>query len=152
MGRIVYDFREGLDQEKIVYKNTSWNLKHGFYYILYMLATWGWAAGWFALFQYAYINNEPIAFWVYIGCWLLFMVIMCSIIFTNLFRHYAAKERKRVFREEEAHKLHEKEQKEREDREKRKVEDDGEHVEHNEAPGKDYVLSTHNNENAKLNQ
>jgi type VI protein secretion system component VasK len=112
MGKVEYDFREGLDQEKIVYKKESFDCKSCFYYFLCLMVCWIYTAGWFALFHYAYINHEPIAFWVYIGCWLAFALSLLTIIIVNLSKHYHRKnlkkaelaremERRRIFEEEE---------------------------------------------------
>jgi hypothetical protein len=106
MGKVEYDFREGLEKEKIVYKNNRWNYDEFFLYLLVVLVAWSWAAGWFALFFYAYIYNEPIAFWVFIACWLAFVAALITVSVVNLCRHYAEKKRKeadkkRLQREEE---------------------------------------------------
>jgi hypothetical protein len=94
MGKIIYDFREGLDQEKIIYKKTGWDCLSFVYYLGYMLFTWAFAAGWFALFQYSYINHEPVAFWVYIACWLVFMIVLILILGRNLYKDYKLKSKK----------------------------------------------------------
>jgi type VI protein secretion system component VasK len=99
MGKVIYDFREGLDQEKIVYKKTGWDCLSLIYYLGYMLFTWAFAAAWFALFQYSYINHEPIAFWVYIACWLVFMIVLIYILGRNLYKDHklnSEKEKKLV--------------------------------------------------------
>ena len=140
MGKIVYDFREGLDKEKIVYKNETWNVKYRFYYILYMLATWIFTAAWFGLFQYSYINHEATAFWVYIGCWLAFMVVLLGIISYNLCVYYSNKNRKLIMRKNEEIKLLEKAIKDREEFKKK----DHERLQN------EYV-TTRNNENERLN-
>ena len=140
MGKIIYDFREGLDQEKIVYKNESMNIKYGFYYIGYLLLTWIWACGWFALFQYSYINHEAIAFWVYIGCWLAFTLSLIGVITYNLMVYYNKKNMKRIMRRDEEIKQAEKIRKEREENKKKD----------NERLQNEYV-STKNNENERLN-
>jgi hypothetical protein len=142
MGKIVYDFREGLDQEKIVYKNTSMDCKAIFGYAGYLILTWIWAIGWFALFQYAYINHEPVAFWVYCGIWLAFVAALLSVITYNLVVYYNKKDMKIKKRLEEEAKKAEKDKHEREEMKKRALE----------KQANDYVTTTRNNENDKLNQ
>ena len=84
MGKIEYDFRLGSNQDRIVYRNDKWNWRSLIYYILYMLFAWLYAVGWFAIFEYSYINHQRIAFWTYIGCWLIFMAIFISFAIKNL--------------------------------------------------------------------
>src|SRR5690349_13581011 len=112
MGRVEYDFREGLDAEKIVYKNTSWDWRAAMYYLGYLLLTWAWAAGWFALFHYAYIYNEQTAFWTYIGIWLAFIGVLLFIIIRNLVVHSNNKKHKQEKIKAEEFKKSEKERKE----------------------------------------
>lgn len=140
MGKIVYDFREGLDQEKIVYKNTGWDCGAIFGYIGYLILTWIWACGFFALFQYAYINHEPVAFWVYVGIWLFFVTILLTVIIYNLCAYYNNKAQKKRMREEEELKKADKDRHEREEMKKR---------EENKMINE--VVTTRHNENDKLN-
>ena len=64
MTKIEYDFREGLDRDHIIYKKSGYDWDFCIKYILYLLATFLFTAGWYALFHYAYINHETTAFWV----------------------------------------------------------------------------------------
>lgn len=98
MGKTIYDFREGLEQDKIVYKNDRCDCKSCVYYTGYLLFTWGLAVGWFAIFQVAYIFHEPIAFWVYIGFWLAFIVSFLIVATVNLCRHYSARAKRRIIK------------------------------------------------------
>ncbi len=88
MGKTIYDFREGLEKDKIIYKKTSFSCKYAIYYILYLLLTWAWMAGWYALFHIAYTYNEITAFWTYIGFWLFFNIILIGFIIRNLAVYY----------------------------------------------------------------
>lgn len=91
MVKVTYDFREGLDSEKIVYRNTSMDCKSVIYYILYLIFAWSWVVAFFALFHYAYIYHEPTAFWAYIGVWIAFCIFLGAIIVFNLIHHYKTK-------------------------------------------------------------
>lgn len=84
MGKVVYDFREPIESEKRVYKKEGVNWKEAFYYLGFLLLTWGYTVGFFALFQYAYIIHEPVAFWVYCGIWLAFTIALLIIIIINI--------------------------------------------------------------------
>jgi hypothetical protein len=90
-----YDFREGLEKEKIIYVNKFWDWRSFLSYIGYMLFTWGFVVGWFILFQYAFINHPLISVWVYGFCWLTFIIITVTILISNLVKHRNAKMRKK---------------------------------------------------------
>lgn len=141
MGKILYDFREGLDQEKIVYRNTDCDCKSVVYYLLYLMFAWSWVVVWFALFHYAYIYHEPIAFWVYIGVWLTFIIGLSSIIIYNLVNHSIKKKARKKLEAMTALEKRDMEKKDKEAKEKKQKERD------NEA----YRLTTVHNENALLN-
>ena len=102
MVKVVYDFREGLDREKIIYKDTSCDCRSCMYYILYLLFTWIYCGGFFALFHYSYINYEPTAFWVYTAIWFAFIVFLLTIIIYNLI-HQRAKKKTRKAEEKLIH-------------------------------------------------
>ncbi len=123
MGRVTFDFREGMDQEKIIYKNTGVDCRSYFYYFGYMLLSWIYAAGWFALFQYAYINHEPIAFWVYIACWLAFTIFLITYLGCNLCYHTRLKAEKKA----KKHKIEKAEADKREAEKKDRMEKRHEH-------------------------
>jgi hypothetical protein len=91
MAKIEYDFRQGLDRDHIIYKKTSYDWKFLVQYIFYLILTYAFIAGWFALFHFAYINNEKISFWVYIGFWLVWVSSIISIAVNNLRIHYKNK-------------------------------------------------------------
>ena len=86
----VYDFREGLDSSRIVYKDTSrCNCSDFLKYIGYLLATWIYAAAWFALFFYAWWADRHATFITFIVVWGVFMAIMIFGFFLpNLLRYY----------------------------------------------------------------
>ncbi len=91
MTKIEYDFREGLDRDHIIYKKSGYDWDFSWKYILYLIATYVYTAAWFALFHYAYITNEPTAFWTYIAFWLLWVILIVSIAVSNLIIHYRNK-------------------------------------------------------------
>jgi predicted membrane protein len=95
MGKVMYDFREGMEKEKIVYKDTGVDCRSFMYYVGYLLFTWVYMAGWFALFLYAYIYHESIAFWVYIACWLAFTIFLIVILSWNLRYFHQLKKKKK---------------------------------------------------------
>ena len=100
---VKYDFREGLDGTKRVYYDKRWcNCGEFWGYIGYLLLTWIWAAGWFALFLYAWLTDRVITFWVFIGVWLAFLIILIGGFFApNLLRYYKEEQRKADEAEEE---------------------------------------------------
>lgn len=101
MAKPIYDFREGLEKENIVYKKKKREPIHGLYYFLYLMATWAWTVGWFALFLYAYTNHEFIAFWVYIAFWLAFAISFIIIATLNIME--SNKKKKEKIKQEEIH-------------------------------------------------
>ena len=110
MVKIEYDFREGLDRDHIIYKKKGYDCKFCCYYVLYLIATYAFTAGWYALFHYAYINDEPTAFWVYIAFWLAWVILIVTIAVANLMVHYRNKRaRKAKEAEEEERKKREEE-------------------------------------------
>jgi heme exporter protein D len=84
MAKVIYDFREGLEKEKIVYKKKKRDPVHDCYFLLYLLATWAWIVGWFALFLFAYTIHEFTAFWIYIAFWLAFVISFIIIAVLNI--------------------------------------------------------------------
>jgi hypothetical protein len=90
-----YDFREGLEKEKIIYVNTNWDWRSFLSYIGYLLFTWGLVIAWFSLFQFPFIYHPVISVWVYGFCWLTFVIITAAIIVTNLINHYNEKRRRK---------------------------------------------------------
>jgi amino acid permease len=145
MGKVVYDFREGLDLEKIVYKNDGINWKECIYYTLCIIGCWVYTAGWFALFHYAYINSEPTAFWIYVGIWLGFAIFLVIVIGYNLGAHYHRKAIKKIEQEKENERKRLQEEEEKRNREAR-------HHKHDHHEREEMVeLGTMNNlENQKL--
>ena len=71
-----YDFREGMLLEKVVYKDDSIDIKSRILYVCCIILTWCWGCAWFALFFWAYIFHEEIAFWVFIAVWLIHFIIV----------------------------------------------------------------------------
>ena len=64
-----FDFREGLDADKIVYKDTRTKWESAIYYCLLMIFTWGYGFGFLALNFYLYSTYENIMKWIFIGIW-----------------------------------------------------------------------------------
>jgi magnesium-transporting ATPase (P-type) len=92
MTKVIYDFREGLEREKIVYKKKKRNSVHDCYYVLYLLGTWAWTVAWFSLFLYAYTQHEFTAFWIYIAFWLAFVISFIIIAVLNIVNSRKKKE------------------------------------------------------------
>jgi hypothetical protein len=91
MSKLEFDFRMGLNKDHIVYKHKGINWQHCIYYFGYLTFTWGYVVACFALFQYVYINYEPIAFPLYIVLWLVFVLTIVGIAIANLRRYNQAK-------------------------------------------------------------
>ncbi len=101
---IKFDFREGIDIDKIVYKNTRTRWEHAIYYFLCMLLTWVYAFGFLWLNFYLYANYENVVKWVFIGVWIavvLSIVIRGGII---LAEYYSKKWEKETMKLEEENK------------------------------------------------
>ena len=64
-----FDFREGLDKDKIIYKNTRLKWEDAIFYGLCAIITWGYGFGFLALNFYLYSNYEETVKWVYVGIW-----------------------------------------------------------------------------------
>jgi hypothetical protein len=101
MGKLEFDFREGLDKDHIVYKRKGFSWKHCVYYLSYLLFTWGYAVAFFALFQFVYTNFEPVAFPIYIALWLAFVIALIIVAVINLIHSNQAKRIKVAKREAE---------------------------------------------------
>ena len=84
MSEPLYDFRDGILLEKVVYKDESCNFGYVLLYILCLIITWIWGAGWFALFFYSYIFHERIAFIVFIVVWGVFIIALAVIGFLTI--------------------------------------------------------------------
>lgn len=108
MAKEEYDFRDGIDKTKIVYRDTKLcKPLEVLGYLAWLLLTWGWAAGWFALYFWAWIYKNPVvAFWVFIGCWFAFMIFFLTIAIRNLCKFY---EQERIKRDKELEEQREKE-------------------------------------------
>ena len=96
----MYDFRDGILLEKVVYKDNSCNFLYVLYYIGCLLLDWIWGGAWFALFFYAYIFHEKVAFIVLIVIWCVFMIFVIIIGFLTIQRSKSEKKRKREEKEE----------------------------------------------------
>lgn len=99
MGKIVYDFREGLEPEKLVFKENTHKCREFTYWLLYLLLCWSYACGWYALFHWAYINHEDITFWVLAISWIVFVLIFSIIAIINLVSHNNEKKLKKLEKE-----------------------------------------------------
>ena len=101
----MYDFRDGILLEKVVYKDNSCNFLYVLYYIGCLLLDWIWGCAWFALFFYAYIFHEQVAFIVFIVVWGVFMLIVIVIGILTIQKSKAAKRRKQEQKEERERQL-----------------------------------------------
>ena len=84
MSEPMYDFRDGILLEKVVYKDTSCNFGYVLLYLGCLLLTWIWGSAWFALFFYSYIFHEKVAFIVFIVIWCVFAIIVIVIGFLTI--------------------------------------------------------------------
>jgi hypothetical protein len=102
MGKLEYDFREGLDGTKRVYHDDRWcNCVEFWGYIGYLLATWCWMAGWFALFLHAWLEDRVVTFWVFVGVWFGFLIFLIGgFMIPNLCKYYSARAERRRLKEE----------------------------------------------------
>ena len=96
----MYDFRDGILLEKVVYKDESCNFGYLLLYLACLLLTWMWGVGWFALFFYSYVFHEKVAFIVFIVIWLLFAITVIVIGFLTIQNSKNEKKRKRELKEE----------------------------------------------------
>ena len=95
-----YDFRDGILLEKVVYKDESCNFGYVLLYILCLVITWIWGAGWFALFFYSDIFHERIAFIVFIVVWGVFIIALAVIGFLTIKKSENEKLRKKIEKED----------------------------------------------------
>lgn len=98
--KVEYDFRDGIEGSKLVYRNDeACNCKDCWSYIGYLLATWIWACGWFALFLKSWLLDRKAAFIVYIVIWGVFLAVLIFGFFVpNLLAHYKKKKARREFK------------------------------------------------------
>ena len=95
----MYDFRDGILLEKVVYKDDSCNFGYVLLYLACLLITWIWASAWFALFFYSYIFHERVAFIVFLVIWCVFAAFVIVIGFLTIQRSKNEKKRKREEKE-----------------------------------------------------
>ena len=100
MSEPMYDFRDGILLEKVVYKDDSCNCGYVLLYLLCLLLTWAWGCGWFALFFYSYIFHEKVAFIVFIVIWGVFAIIVVVIGILTIQKSENEKRRKKQDKEE----------------------------------------------------
>ena len=100
MSEPMYDFRDGILLEKVVYKDDSCNCGYTLLYLLILLLTWIWGCAWFALFFYSYIFHEKVAFIVFIVIWCVFAVIVIVIGILTIQKSKNEKQRKKLEKEE----------------------------------------------------
>ena len=96
----MYDFRDGILLEKVVYKDESCNFGYVLLYLSLLLLTWAWGCAWFALFFYSYVFHEKVAFIVFIVIWAVFAITVIIIGFLTIQRSKNEKMRKRREKEE----------------------------------------------------
>ena len=100
MSEPMYDFRDGILLEKVVYKDDSCNCGYVLLYLLCLLLTWIWGCGWFALFFYSYVFHEKVAFIVFIVIWGIFIIIVVVIGIITIQKSKNEKRRKKQEKEE----------------------------------------------------
>ena len=98
-----YDFRDGLDSTKAVYKNRNrCNWPDTFRYLAWMIGTWIYTSAWFALFFYAWIIDTRSTFIVLIVLWGCFVAMMLFVFFIpNLMKFYREEAKKQKELDEE---------------------------------------------------
>ena len=96
----MYDFRDGILLEKVVYKDESCNFGYVLLYLACLLLTWIWGSAWFALFFYSYVFHEIATFITFIVIWILFAITVIVIGFLTIQRSKNEKKRKRELKEE----------------------------------------------------
>jgi len=104
MGKIIYDFREGIDKEKIIYRNTSCDWASFFKWTGSVLLAYIWTCAWFALFNYAYINHAKTVFWTNTMIWIAFVIFFIARCVYVYIRHYNRKnkiKREKLLKEKE---------------------------------------------------
>lgn len=101
--KVEYDFRDGLDHKKMVYKKKGGCSCGEFWgYLGYLLATWIWSAGWFALFFYAWMTDREATFITFIVVWMVFMLgLIFLFVIPNLYRHYRKSKEKKLKKQQE---------------------------------------------------
>ena len=94
MSEPLYDFRDGILLEKVVYKDDSCNFGNVLLYLGCLLLTWIWGCAWFALFFYSYVFHEKATFIVFLVIWCIFAVIVIIIGFLTIQKSKNEKRRK----------------------------------------------------------
>ena len=107
MSEPVYDFRDGILLEKVVYKDDSCNCGYVLLYLGCLLITWAVGCAFFALFFYSYVFHERVAFIVFLVIWCVFAVIVIVIGFLTIQRSKNEKARKKQEKEERERQLKE---------------------------------------------
>ena len=97
-----FDFREGLEADKIIYKNTRTRWEHAFYYFLCIIFTWCYAWGFLWLNYYLYSNYEPTVKWIFIGVWLFVVLTIAIRGAVILIGYYSKKREKQRLKDQEA--------------------------------------------------
>ena len=100
MSEPLYDFRDGILLEKVVYKDDSCNFGYVLLYLLCLLLTWMWGVGWFSLFFYSYIFHEKPTFIAFIVIWGVFAISIAVIAFLNIKKSENEKLRKKKEKED----------------------------------------------------
>ena len=99
MSEPMYDFRDGILLEKVVYKDDSCNFAYVLYYLGCLLLTLIWGCGWFSLFFYSYVFHEKVAFIVFLVIWGIFAITVIVIGFLTIQNAKAQKKRKKEEKE-----------------------------------------------------
>ena len=103
----IYDFRDGILLEKVVYKDDSCNFGYVLLYIGCLLIEWAIGCGFFALFFYSYIEHEKPTYITFIVIWCIFICIVIVIGFLTIQRSKNEKIRKIKEKEDRERQLRE---------------------------------------------
>ena len=96
----MFDFREGLDPEKAVYKDDSYDWVSVLKYIGFLLFAYCWGMGWFCLFFWLYGTYQRVTFWVFIGIFLAHIISIVIVGAINIQKNKTRKINKRKAKEE----------------------------------------------------
>ncbi len=107
MSEPLYDFRDGILLEKVVYKDDSCNCQYTLLYLALLLLTWVWGSAWFALFFYSYVFHERSTYIVFLVIWCIFAATVIVIGYLTIKRSKNEKIRKKLEKEEKEMQLKE---------------------------------------------
>jgi len=92
---IQYDFRLGLDLDKIIYRDRRvCNCREITIYIVILIAYWILVCGYYALWHHFYLGYMQISFWVLVSCTGALVIIWFSTTLKSYMEYKARKEEK----------------------------------------------------------